>query len=77
MMPRPGWLAGWHVGGRRAAGGTLRRYALDERTWEVGQARSSWEAAEQARETGGGGGGAKGLPKGNVASETRRGRRAG
>ena len=25
MMPRPGWFAGWHVGGRRAAGGTLRR----------------------------------------------------
>jgi len=25
MMPRPGRFAGWHVGGLRAAGGTLRR----------------------------------------------------
>jgi hypothetical protein len=41
MMPRPGWVAGWHVGELRAAGGTLRRYALDERAWEVRQARSS------------------------------------
>ena len=25
MMPRPGWFAGWHIGGWRAAGGTPRR----------------------------------------------------
>jgi hypothetical protein len=25
VMPRPGWFAGWRVGGWRAAGGTLRR----------------------------------------------------
>jgi len=64
MMPRPGWLAGWQVGGWRDARGTLRRYALDERAREVGQARSTCEAAEQRRASGRGGGGGKGPAQG-------------
>ena len=64
MMPRPGWLAGWQIGGWRDARGTLRRYALDERAREVGQARSTCEAAEQRRASGRGGGGGKGPAQG-------------
>ena len=37
VMPRPGWFAGWQIGGWRDARGTLRRYALDERPREVGR----------------------------------------
>jgi hypothetical protein len=25
MMPRPGWIAGWEIGGSGSAGGTFRR----------------------------------------------------
>src|SRR5450755_1812883 len=64
MMPRPGWFAGWQIGGWRDAGGTLRRYALDERAREVGQARTTCEAAEQRRASGCGGGGGKGPARG-------------
>ena len=60
MMPRPGWFAGWHVGGWRDARGTSRRYALDERAREVGQARSTCEGAEQRCASGRGGAGGKG-----------------
>ena len=49
VMPRPGWFAGWHTGRWRAARGRLRRRALDERSREVRQPRSTCEAAEQAR----------------------------
>ena len=60
MMPRPGWFAGWHIGGWRDARGTSRRYALDERAREVGQARSTCEGAEQRCVSGRGGAGGKG-----------------
>jgi hypothetical protein len=50
--------------GQRDARGTLRRYALDERPWEVRQPRITCEAAEQARTSGGGGGGGKGAAQG-------------
>ncbi|OHV56341.1 group II intron reverse transcriptase/maturase [Frankia sp. CgS1] len=44
---------------------------------EVRHAHSTCEPAEQSRESGCGGGGGKGVAKGNTASETRSGRRAG
>ena len=40
--------------------GSLRTQADDERTWEVGQTRSTWEVPEQCRATGGGGDGRQG-----------------
>ena len=43
----------------RDASGSLRTYADDERTWEVGQPCSTGEVAEQRRATGGGGDGGK------------------
>ena len=64
MMPRPGWFAGWQIDWWRDARGTLRRYALDGRAREVGQARSTCEAAEQRRASGRGGGGGKGPAQG-------------
>src|SRR5215469_708275 len=41
------------------ASGSLRTHADDERTWEVGQADSTYEVPEQPRATGGGGDGGK------------------
>src|SRR5436190_19285140 len=41
----------------QAASGSLRTYADDERSWEVGQVRSTGEAAERRRATAGRGGG--------------------
>jgi hypothetical protein len=43
------------------ASGSLRMYADDERTWEVGQTQSTGEVSEQGRATGGGGDGGKGF----------------
>jgi len=81
MMPRPGWLAGWQIDWWRDAGGTPRRYALDERAREVGQARTTCEAAEQRRASGRGGGGGKGPAQGergqqNASRTQSRARRA-
>src|SRR5256885_16521640 len=39
--------------------GSRRMHADDERTWEVGQLHSPYEAAEQCRGTGSGSGGGK------------------
>src|SRR5260370_41287263 len=39
--------------------GSLRTYADDERTWEIGQACSTGEVPEQSRATGSGGEGGK------------------
>ena len=64
MMPRPGWFAGWQIGGRRVVRGTHSRDALDERLWEVRRPRSTCEAAEQRRRAGGGGGGGKAAGRG-------------
>ena len=66
---------------RRAASGSPRTYADDERPWEVGQPRSTREAAEQGRGTGGGGGGGKGAGQrepapAKHAPDTEPGRRA-
>ena len=77
MMPRPGWFAGWQIDGWRAARGTRKRYALDERAREVGQARTTGEAAEQAREPGAEVVEGRGLRKGNAASKTSPGLSAG
>ena len=68
-----------------AASGSLRTYADDEQTWEVGQPRSTSEVAEQSRATGGGGMEGRGLAKGNspqrnafrTQSRDRRAQRAG
>ena len=65
----------------QAAPGSSRTHAGDERTWEVGRPRSTWEAAEQSRETGRGGGGGKGAGQGEPAQaqrapDTEPGRRA-
>jgi hypothetical protein len=56
--------------GRRAASGSPRTHADDERTREVGHARSTGEVAER-RATGCGGDGGKGLAKGTRLSATR------
>src|SRR5207253_5966759 len=62
----------------QAASGSPRTYADDGRTREVGQPRSTREATEQRRGTGGGGGGGKGAGQGGTRpSVTRAGRRAG
>src|SRR6202795_815733 len=55
----------------RDASGSLRTYADDERTQEVGQSRSTDEVAEQGRATGGGGGGGKGTGQGEPAPAKR------
>src|SRR5204862_7960310 len=56
----------------QAAAGSLRTYADDERSWEVGQVRSTGEAAERRRATAGrGGGGGKGPGQGELAREQR------
>src|SRR3990172_60733 len=55
----------------QAASGSPRTYADDGRTREVGQARSTWEAAEQSPGTGGGGGGGKGSGQGELARAQR------
>jgi hypothetical protein len=52
------WSPGGLIAGR-AARGTPRRIARDERSWEVRRLRSTCEAAEQARFGGCGGGGGK------------------
>jgi hypothetical protein len=65
----PGWFAGWQIGGWRDARGTLRRYALDERPWEVGQAHSTCEGAEQRRDSGRGGAGGKGPARGKCGQQ--------
>ena len=60
------------------ASGSLRTYADDERTWEVGQTRSTGEVPEQCWATGGGGDGGKGSGQREPAhSKTRPGHRAG
>src|SRR5438445_2386755 len=51
---RPGQQLLWD------ASGSLRTYADDERTWEVGQTYSTCEVPEQCWTTGGGGDGGKG-----------------
>src|SRR5215472_633636 len=47
--------------------GSQRTNADDERTWEVGQLRSTCELAEQSRGTGRGGEGGKGSGQGKLA----------
>jgi hypothetical protein len=69
MMPRPGWFAGWQIGGWRDARGTLRRHALDARPREVGQAHSTCEGAEQRRASGRGGAGGKGPARGECGQQ--------
>src|SRR3954452_12448035 len=56
------WSPGGLIAGR-AARGTLR-HARGERWWEVRRPRSTCEAAEEHRATGGGGGGGKGAGRG-------------
>src|SRR4029078_2098464 len=53
--------------GGQAASGSPRTHADDERTREVGQPRTTWEAAEQGQGTGRGGGGGKGAGQGEEA----------
>src|SRR6266566_8183282 len=65
----------------RAVQGTLRRYAWDERGWEVRWARSTSETGEQGRGGGCGVGGGKALSRGehgqqNAPRTQRRARRA-
>src|SRR5574342_1324098 len=55
----------------QAASGSPRTYADAGRTWEVGQLRSTWEAAEQSRGTGRGGGGGKGAGRGETVQAKR------
>src|SRR3989304_2585012 len=55
----------------QTASGSRKTHDDDERSWEVGQAHSTDEAAEQSRGTGCGGGGGKGPGQGKPA----RGRR--
>src|SRR5438445_4098530 len=50
---RPGQKSPWD------ASGSLRTYADDERTWEVGQTYCTGEVPEQRRTTGNGGNGGK------------------
>jgi RNA-directed DNA polymerase len=50
------------------ASGSLRMYADDERTREVGQTHSTGEVSEQGRATGGGGDGGKGFDQGKSAT---------
>jgi hypothetical protein len=57
--------------GAQNASGTPRGHADDGRTREVGQLRSTWEAAEQSRGTGRGGGGGKGAGQGEFARAKR------
>src|ERR1700740_1603136 len=54
----PGFARGQQT---RAALGSLRTGANDERTREVGQAHGTGELSERSRDKGGGGGGGKGL----------------
>src|ERR1700730_14837867 len=67
----------------RAASGSLRTGAYDERTWEVGQTHSTGEVPEQSQTDGGGGDGGKGsgqrepgTSKNNAFRTQSRGRRA-
>jgi hypothetical protein len=60
----------WRVGSQTASG-TPRGNADDERPREVGQLRSTREAAEQSRGTGRGGGGGKGAGRGETARAKR------
>jgi hypothetical protein len=62
---RPGGKMLWD------ASGSLRMYADDERTWEVGQTHSTGEVSEQGRATGGGGDGGKGFDQGKSATAKR------
>ncbi len=55
----------------QATPGSPRTQSGDGRTWEVGRPRSTWEAAEQSRETGGGGSGGKGTDQGELARAQR------
>src|SRR5438445_167929 len=55
----------------RDTSGSLRTYADDERTWEVGQTCSTCEVSEQGRATGGGGDGGKGSGQREPASAKR------
>src|ERR1700691_5714217 len=57
--------------GSRDASGSLRTYADDERTREVGQTRSTCEVPEPSRTTGGGGDGGKGTGQREPASAKR------
>lgn len=62
----------------RDASGSRKAYADDARLWEVGQPRSTEEAAERGRATDRGGGGGKAAePKGTRASKTQPGHRVG
>src|SRR5881394_4334922 len=61
----------------RAAQGTLRRYAWDERAWEVGSSRSTCEPAEQGYGRGGGGGKATSRGEHGQQNTSRTQRRAG
>src|SRR5206468_8568225 len=60
----------WRIGSQTAPG-TPRGNAGDERPREVGQLRSTGEAAEQSRGTGRGGGGGKGAGQGKSARAKR------
>ena len=55
----------------RDASGSPRTHADDERTWEVGQHRSTCEVPEQSRATGGGGDGGKGAGQREPATAKR------
>src|SRR5205823_13468303 len=59
------------VRGSTAASGSPRTHADDGRTREVGQPRSTREAAEQGRGAGRGGGGGKGAGQGELARARR------
>src|SRR5207253_705596 len=51
--------------------GSLRTYADDERTWEVGQPGSTGEVPEQRQTIGGGGNGGKGVGQREPATAKR------
>src|SRR5207237_5523378 len=53
---------------QQVVSGSLRTHADDARTWEVGRSRSTREALEQNRATGGGEGGGKGIGQRETAS---------
>jgi hypothetical protein len=70
-------FAGWWCGAWRAVRETLRRQSLDARSWEVRQARTACEAADQPRGAGAEVVEGRGLPEGNTAREPRPGLSAG
>src|SRR5271167_1215999 len=69
---RTGRSHGTACGRWQAVSGKSKTYADDERTWEVGQFRSTAEVSEQSRPYGGGGGGGgKGTGQGELAAAKR------